>query len=99
MKNIFKKIIDPINFVVIFILFIMSILAMYKYMDYTYNRVKSFIVVFYLLPGLLFFTIFSIFNFIRFKNTKNLYTKLITLVPLLVIVIYLLYIAFFIITF
>ncbi|AZA62807.1 hypothetical protein EG340_18065 [Chryseobacterium indoltheticum] len=98
MKKIFNKAIEPANFVVIFLLFVISILLMYTYMDYKYNRIKNFIVFFYLLPGLLFFTVFSIYNLIRFKNSKNLSRKFLSLVPLVIIIIYFLYILIFIMT-
>lgn len=92
MKKILNKILHPKYFLILFILFSLSIFILQGFMDYMYanKMINISIVLFYVIPLLLFFTIFSIYNFIKFKNSKGT-IKIIVLIPLIIIILYFIY--------
>lgn len=93
MKSILQKIPKPIPLLILFILFVSSIIILINFMDYMYSHkiLNILIVIVYFIPGLLFFSIASGYNFLINKNYNNLFIKIITLIPLIVILIYFLY--------
>ena len=83
MKKLLNKILNPKYFLILLILFSLSIFILQGFMDYMYanKMINISIVLFYFIPLLLFFTISSIYNFIKFKNSKG-NIKIIVLIPL-----------------
>lgn len=90
MKNILKKILNPSIILIIFVVFVISLILFFMKFDYTYKKLKALVTIFYILPGLVFFCISSIYNFILYKD-KKLSNKLVILTPLIVITGYFVY--------
>ena len=88
-----KKIFNPKRNLVLFILFVISIIVISNFREYMYAHkfINILIVVFYFFPGILFFAFSSIYNIRKCKNAE-IKTKVIILFPLLIIVLYILYI-------
>lgn len=94
MKNILQKIPKPIPLLVLFMLFTISIVLITKFfMEYMYShKLTNFlIVIFYFIPGLIFFSIASINNFFKNKSYNSLLIKIISLIPVIAIILYFLY--------
>jgi len=91
MNDFFKKVFEPKKNLIYFILFALSIIFMFVYLDYTYKKMKAIIILFYFFPGILLFSFSSIYNIRKYKNVE-IKTKLMILFPLLIIILYVLYI-------
>ncbi|AZA62805.1 hypothetical protein EG340_18055 [Chryseobacterium indoltheticum] len=94
MKNILQKIPKPIPLLVLFVLFSISIVLIPKFfMEYMYSHklINFFLVIFYFIPGLFFFSIASINNFLKNKIYNSLLIKIISLIPVIAIILYFLY--------
>lgn len=89
MKKILKNIFNPQRILIYFVLFAISIIFMYVYLDYTYKKLKTIIILTYFVPGILFFIFSSIYN-IKQNKSSEISIKLIILLPLLIIVLYVL---------
>lgn len=86
-----KEYFTPKKILIFFILFVISIIFMYIYLDYTYKKLKTVIILVYFFPGILFFAISSIYNIRKYKNAE-IGTKLLILFPLLIIILYVIYV-------
>ncbi len=93
MENIFKRIFNPQRILIFFILFVISVIFMSEYFDYTYKKLKTIIALVYFFPCVLFFAFSSIYNIKMYKKAE-IKTKLIILFPLIIIVFYIIYILF-----
>ncbi len=82
-----KKIFNPNLVLFYFILFLISIVTMYISFDYTFKKLKSLILIFYFIPGLLFFIISSVYNYIKHKKESKI-VKIVSVIPILVIMLY-----------
>lgn len=91
MNSILKKIFEPKKNIIFFLLFVFTIILFFSCLDYTYKKMKALIILFYFLPGVIFFVFGSIYNIKMYKNVE-IKKKIIILFPLLIIVLYLIYI-------
>lgn len=90
MKRIFNFL-TPTKILIIFLLFIISVLFIYQIDSYKHKQIKVGLIFLYFIPGLFVFTLLLIYNLKRSIKESNLKNKIMSGIPLLLISFYFLY--------
>ena len=91
-----KKIINffsPIITLILFVLFIISVIFIYRIDPYEGKKIRSTLLFLYFIPGLFVFMLLSINNVRKSKVENNLKNKILSIIPLTLVILYFLFIA------
>ncbi|SHG85264.1 hypothetical protein [Chryseobacterium vrystaatense] len=91
MKKIFNFL-TPTKVLVIFILFVISVICIYQIDPYEYKKIRASLLFLYFIPGLFVFMLVLIYNLKKSIKENNLKNKVISIIPLFLIILYVLYI-------
>jgi hypothetical protein len=90
-----KKIINflnPIITLILFLLFIISVIFIYRIDPYEGKKIRSTLLFLYFIPGLFIFMLLSINNIKKSKVENNLKNKILSTIPLTLVISYFLFV-------